>query len=69
MHAAVDGQGGASDVAGAIRGEKRHGIGHFLGLMQFVTTFLITWLYLRQAKTRLDPLATQIREQLEGDAR
>lgn len=44
-------------------------VGHFLGLLQFVTTFLITWLYLRQAKRRLDPLATQIREQLEGVAR
>ncbi len=50
-------------------GMQYFNIGHFLGLMQFVTTFLITWLYLRQAKTRLDPLATQIREQLEGDAR
>ncbi|QIK73059.1 DUF485 domain-containing protein [Propioniciclava coleopterorum] len=50
-------------------GMQYFNVGHFLGLLQFVTTFLITWLYLRQAKTRLDPLATQIREKLEGDAR
>lgn len=50
-------------------GMQHFNLGHFLGLLQFVTTFLITWLYLRQARTRLDPLATSIREKLEGDAR
>lgn len=50
-------------------GMQYFNVGHFLGLLQFVTTFFITWLYLRQARTRLDPLATQIREKLEGDAR
>ena len=44
-------------------------VGLWLGLGQFVTTFGITWLYLRQAKTRLDPLANEIRDQLEGGAR
>ena len=44
-------------------------IGIVFGLLQFVTTFAITWLYLRQARTRLDPIAQQIREQLEGGAR
>ena len=50
-------------------GMQYFNIGHFLGLLQFVTTFLITWLYLRQAKTRLDPIATDIRARLEGEAR
>ena len=44
-------------------------IGMLMGLLQFVTTFAITWLYLRQARRRLDPIAQQIREQLEGGAR
>lgn len=50
-------------------GMQHFNLGHFLGLLQFATTFFITWLYLRQARTRLDPLATKIREKLEGDAR
>jgi len=37
--------------------------------MQFVTTFLITWLYIRHAGKNLDPLAASLREKLEGDAR
>lgn len=44
-------------------------VGHFLGLLQFVTTFLITWLYIRHANTKLDPLASRIRERLEGTAK
>jgi uncharacterized membrane protein (DUF485 family) len=36
------------------------------GLLQFVSTALITWLYVRHANTKLDPLATEIREDLEG---
>ncbi|MFP5417087.1 MAG: DUF485 domain-containing protein [Actinomycetes bacterium] len=44
-------------------------VGHFLGLLQFVTTFLITWLYIRHANTKLDPIAGKIRENLEGGAR
>ena len=30
------------------------------GLLQFVSTFLIAWLYSRHARTRLDPLADRI---------
>lgn len=45
---------------------KYFNLGHFLGLMQFVTTFLITWLYIRHANKKLDPIATSIRERLEG---
>lgn len=41
-------------------------IGIIFGLLQFVTTGLITWLYVRHANSKLDPLATQIRDELEG---
>jgi uncharacterized membrane protein (DUF485 family) len=36
------------------------------GLLQFVTTFLIAWLYARYADRKLDPVATTIRERIEG---
>ena len=42
-------------------------LGILLGLSQFVMTFLITWLYIRHANKNLDPIATKIREELEGD--
>ena len=41
-------------------------VGLIFGLLQFVSTFLITWLYVRYADRRLDPLGEQIRSQLEG---
>jgi uncharacterized membrane protein (DUF485 family) len=41
-------------------------VGIIFGLLQFVTTALITWAYVRHANRRLDPLATEIRENLEG---
>jgi len=41
-------------------------IGLFLGLMQFVTTFAITALYIRHANRNLDPIATKLRAELEG---
>ncbi len=44
-------------------------IGLILGLLQFVTTFLITWLYIRHMNTKVDPIAAKIREELEGSAR
>ncbi|RRD46660.1 DUF485 domain-containing protein [Tessaracoccus sp. OH4464_COT-324] len=43
--------------------------GLLLGLAQFATTFLITWLYIRHMNTKVDPLATQLREELERSAR
>jgi uncharacterized membrane protein (DUF485 family) len=43
-------------------------IGMAMGLAQFVTTFGITWLYVRHASRNLDPLAAQLREDLEGGA-
>ncbi|HEY0699058.1 MAG TPA: DUF485 domain-containing protein [Micromonospora sp.] len=36
------------------------------GLLQFVSTFLIAWLYSRYAERRLDPVADRIRADLEG---
>ncbi|MFD3593350.1 DUF485 domain-containing protein [Nocardia sp. NPDC058640] len=42
-------------------------VGLLLGLGQFVSTFLITGLYVRFANRELDPRAAAIREELEGD--
>jgi len=39
------------------------------GLLQFVSTFLIAWAYTRWADRRFDPLAGQIREEIEGGER
>jgi uncharacterized membrane protein (DUF485 family) len=36
------------------------------GLLQFVTTFLIAWLYARYSRTRLDPMAEQLKTRIEG---
>ena len=41
-------------------------LGILLGLMQFVTTFLITALYIRHANKNLDPLASSLRSKLEA---
>lgn len=41
-------------------------LGLLIGLGQFVTTFLITWLYVRHANKNLDPKAEKIRRELEG---
>ena len=38
-----------------------------LGLLQFVSTFAITGVYVRYANRRLDPLADKIRHDVEGD--
>jgi len=38
------------------------------GLLQFVSTFLIGWLYARFASSRLDPTAERIRERMESGA-
>jgi uncharacterized membrane protein (DUF485 family) len=39
------------------------------GLLQFVSTFLIAWLYTRYADRQIDPLADQLRADVEGDAK
>lgn len=41
-------------------------IGLILGLLQFVSTFVITTLYVRHANKKLDPLAEKLRNELEG---
>jgi uncharacterized membrane protein (DUF485 family) len=43
-------------------------VGLLIGLGQFVTTFLITWLYVRFADRQLDPRAAAIRAKLESEA-
>ena len=43
-------------------------VGIVIGLGQFVTTFLITFIYVRFANRELDPRAEAIRNELEGDA-
>lgn len=43
-------------------------VGLLLGLGQFVTTFLITGLYVRFANSELDPRAEAIRSKLESEA-
>ncbi|PRY45978.1 DUF485 domain-containing protein [Umezawaea tangerina] len=41
-------------------------VGLIFGLLQFVSTFAITTLYVRHANKNLDPAAEQIRTKLEG---
>ncbi|MGW5050807.1 DUF485 domain-containing protein [Actinokineospora sp. NPDC004072] len=41
-------------------------VGLLMGLGQFASTFLITFLYVRHADRRLDPLAEKIRTDLES---
>jgi uncharacterized membrane protein (DUF485 family) len=36
------------------------------GLLQFLTTFLIAWLYERYSRRRLDPLAEQLKARVEN---
>jgi uncharacterized membrane protein (DUF485 family) len=39
------------------------------GILQFVSTFLIAWLYARHADRKLDALAGKLRGRVEGDAK
>jgi uncharacterized membrane protein (DUF485 family) len=43
-------------------------VGILLGLSQVVTTFAVTTWYVRFANKRLDPLAEDLRDELETDA-
>ena len=43
-------------------------VGLLIGLGQFVSTFIITGLYVRFANRELDPRAEAIRAELEGEA-
>ena len=40
-------------------------IAYIFGLLQFVSTFLIAWLYERHMDNKVDPLAAKIRSDLE----
>ncbi|MCA4724583.1 DUF485 domain-containing protein [Mycolicibacterium fortuitum] len=51
----------------AIRVFGNINVGLLIGLGQFLTTFLITGLYVRFANRELDPRATAIREELEDN--
>jgi len=50
----------ATPVLGAVN------LGLVIGLLQFVTTFVIAMVSVRHARRRIDPLADQIRVRLEG---
>jgi uncharacterized membrane protein (DUF485 family) len=60
----------AADYAHGFMSTKLIGninVGLVFGLLQFVSTFVITWLYVRYANRRLDPIAEKIREDIEGE--
>jgi uncharacterized membrane protein (DUF485 family) len=44
-------------------------VGLLIGVLQFVSTFVITTVYVRYANKHLDPAAEQIRTRFEGDIR
>lgn len=50
----------AQSVAGHIN------VGVVFGLLQFLTTFVITWVYVKYANKNIEPKAAAIREQMEG---
>ena len=43
-------------------------VGLVFGLLQFVSTFVITFLYVRFADRKLDPLAAELRTKIDGRA-
>jgi uncharacterized membrane protein (DUF485 family) len=44
-------------------------VGLVFGLLQFVSTFLIAWLYARYADRQIDPKADQIKAEMESGGR
>jgi uncharacterized membrane protein (DUF485 family) len=61
-----------ADYAHAFMSTKLFGnitVGLVFGLLQFVSTFVITGLYVRYANRKLDPVAEQIRAEFEGTAK
>ena len=44
-------------------------VAYVFGLLQFVSTFVIAFIYSRYADKHFDPTADRLRAQLEGDAR
>jgi uncharacterized membrane protein (DUF485 family) len=60
-----------SNYAGGFMGTKLFGninVALFLGVAQFITTFLIAWWYSRHAAAKLDPKAEAIKSRMEGGA-
>ncbi|MFE2379679.1 DUF485 domain-containing protein [Streptomyces sp. NPDC059398] len=58
-----------SSYAGGFMGTRLVGninVALVLGLGQFLTTFLIAWLYSRHAANRLDPRGAAIKSRMEG---
>jgi len=41
-------------------------VAFFFGILQFVSTFVIAWLYSRYANRRLDPLAQELYREMGG---
>lgn len=41
-------------------------VGIILGLLQFVTTFAITWIYISFANKKLEPLQAELRDAMES---
>ena len=41
-------------------------VAFFFGILQFVSTFTIAYLYSRYADRKLDPLSAELRQELEG---
>jgi uncharacterized membrane protein (DUF485 family) len=61
-----------ADYAAGFMSTKLFGnvnVGLVFGLLQFVSTFVITGLYVRYASRKLDPLADKIRHEVEGGDR
>ena len=50
-------------------GDSHINVALIFGLLQFVSTFLIAWLYTRYADRQIDPLADQLRADVEGEAK
>ena len=44
-------------------------VAYVFGLLQFVSTFLIAWVYARYADRNLDPIADRLRGEIEGSSR
>lgn len=51
-------------MANKVVGEVNLGI--IMGLLQFLTTFIITWVYVKFANKNIEPRAAAIREEMEG---
>ena len=59
----------ASGWARDFMGQKLVGninVAYVFGLLQFVSTFLIAWLYARHMARKVDPVAARVRADVEG---